>query len=161
MITQNRLRELFDYTGGSLVRKTVQPKIGRKGCKIGWPHNGYVRGSVGGKFEYLHRMVWIYHYGEITKGMEIDHINHNRTDNRIENLRMVANKENKRNLSLSKRSSTGYSNIRYRDDVKKYQVRFKINQKEQNFGWFTHLHDAIAERDRAKVVLGFHPNHGL
>jgi hypothetical protein len=106
-------------------------------------------------------MVWIYHYGEITKGMEIDHINHNRTDNRIENLRMVANKENKRNLSLSKRSSTGYSNIRYRDDVKKYQVRFKINQKEQNFGWFTHLHDAIAERDRAKVVLGFHPNHGL
>ena len=41
-----------------------------------------------------HRWVWTQHHGEIPKGMEIDHINGKRDDNRIENLQMLTKKQN-------------------------------------------------------------------
>ena len=47
---------------------------------------------------YLHRAVWEYHNGKIPKEKMIDHINRNRNDNRIENLRLVTAKENRVNV---------------------------------------------------------------
>lgn len=54
--------------------------------------NGYVSNSNGGG---IHRDIWIKHYGEIPKGCVIHHINHNKKDNRIENLKCVTQKEHK------------------------------------------------------------------
>ncbi len=161
MISQERLKYLFNYENGELVRRTVEHRVGRIGQKIGWSHNGYIRAVVDQEFEYVHRLIWIFHFGSIPDGMEIDHINHNKRDNRIENLRAVTPLTNKRNRSKAKHNSSGYSNIRYRSDIGKYQVRFKVNGREQSFGWFPTVEEAIVERNRAQSVLGFHPNHGL
>lgn len=47
----------------------------------------------------LHRQVWIYHNGEIPKGLVIDHIDRDRGNNQIENLRLVTQSENNKNVS--------------------------------------------------------------
>lgn len=49
--------------------------------------------------KYLHRAVWEYHNGEIPENKVIDHINRNRSDNRIENLRLATYKQNRKNVS--------------------------------------------------------------
>ena len=59
--------------------------------------NGYVFVTINKKDVYVHRLVWETFNGEIPKGMEIDHINTVRTDNRLENLRLVTSSGNKRN----------------------------------------------------------------
>lgn len=51
------------------------------------------------KVYYLHRVVWEYYNGKIPKNLMIDHINRNKSDNRIENLRLVDAKENRRNVA--------------------------------------------------------------
>lgn len=63
-------------------------------------HNYMVTGiKIGGKRYQmrLHRAIWLFVHGFIPDGMDLDHINGDRTDNRIANLRLVTPKENKAN----------------------------------------------------------------
>lgn len=52
----------------------------------------------------LHRQVWIYHNGEIPKGLVIDHIDRDKDNNQIDNLRMVTQSENNKNVSAKERN---------------------------------------------------------
>jgi hypothetical protein len=65
--------------------------------------NGYQTTSRFGKSWYVHRLVWKMFYGyEVPTGMDIDHINRVRSDNRIANLRVVTRKENLANTCRNK-----------------------------------------------------------
>ena len=59
--------------------------------------NGYVYIQLNCMGDYLHKIVWSAFMGEIPEGMEVDHINTIRDDNRLENLRLVSSKQNKNN----------------------------------------------------------------
>lgn len=72
--------------------------INRFGKQVGFTNkHGYRYIQIGSKRIGEHRFVWEAFNGEIPEGMEIDHINTNRADNRLENLRLVTISENRRN----------------------------------------------------------------
>ena len=100
MITQKRLRELFNYDAktGSLTHKRNVSQV-KIGDEVGCIHSsGYRICSVDDKKYRVHRLIWVLVNGYAPDF--IDHINGVRSDNRIENLRNVTVKENMRNMSL-------------------------------------------------------------
>ena len=83
--------DIMSYMKVKVISPTVQEFNGERYYLCGrYFQNGKHR---------LHRMVWKYHYGEIPKGLLIDHIDRNRANNQIENLRLTTYKVNCRNVS--------------------------------------------------------------
>lgn len=100
MITQAMLREEMEYRDGKFywLRRRQGRQMGRP---IGTPDSeGYLRVGIDGKSYLLHRLAWLYVYGEWPTGI-IDHINRVPSDNRIENLRDVSQHENALNNCCS------------------------------------------------------------
>lgn len=99
-LTAARLRELLDYDPetGAFTRLLTTSSRARAGSQAGCLDKlkGYLRFNIGGRLYYAHRLAWLYVYGEMPQ-LHIDHINGNRADNRIVNLRDVPPKLNAQN----------------------------------------------------------------
>lgn len=121
--------DVFEYYCGSLIWKVRLGSRQNVGDIAGSLHRstGYLRVGYRGKQYLTHRVVWEMHHGEIPTGMQIDHINGNREDNSIDNLRLVTPQQNKWNLLKVK----GWT---YVDG--KYQSRIKLNGKTIVLGYF-------------------------
>lgn len=141
------IKELFEYKDGQLIRRITTHYNSVAGDIAGSKtKTGYKIVSVKGKQYYIHRLVWIYHNGDIPKGIEIDHINGVRDDNRIENLRLVTHQENQFNLSKVK----GY----YKDSRRnKWYAKICINKKSKWLGYFDNMKDAKNAYLKAKQEL--------
>ena len=116
-------------------------------------------GSILYKKYNAHRIIWLHYYGCWPKD-QIDHINHDATDNRIINLREVSGFENQKNRTLNKNSTTGYTGVSWYKKENKYRARIKINSKEIYLGSYASLEEAIKARELANINYNFHPNHG-
>lgn len=108
---------------------------------------------------FAHRLAWFYIYG-VWPDNQIDHINRDRSDNRISNLRSVDDLENRKNMGLSSRNKSGCTGVYWRANRNKWQVQITVNYKTKTVGHFDSKDEAIAARRRAEIELGFHPNHG-
>ena len=106
---------------------------------------------------FAHRLAWFMHYGEWPKD-EIDHINGDATDNRIENLRDVSTKENGRNKSIHVNNTTGVTGVSKRNG--KFRATIKVDGKSKELGLYDTLEAAAAARKEAEIKYGFHENHG-
>ncbi|HAS2179698.1 TPA: HNH endonuclease [Salmonella enterica subsp. enterica] len=94
---------LFDYKEGILIKKVKLSKRCKIGDQVGWLNSsGYLQFSMRKKVYLVHRVIWEIHNGKIPDGMEVDHIDHNKLNNNIENLRLVSKKENHKNMPLQK-----------------------------------------------------------
>lgn len=122
--------------------------------------NGYVKVRLSGRVYYAHRIIWEMFYGRIPDGYEIDHINHDRSDNRIENLRCVHPHENDKNLSLPKNSSSGAIGVSFDNDRMKYRAYIVVNGKYKTIGRYSTKDQAIEARIEYSELHGFHDNHG-
>jgi len=96
------LQKSFELVHGELYRKEKRDTRGnlrpRRKVECRKNHSrGYCVVSFGRKVILYHRIIYILTYGSIPGGMQIDHINGNRIDNRIENLRLVTNRQNGQN----------------------------------------------------------------
>lgn len=95
--TQQELQARYRYepdTGKLFNRKTGRELKGKS--------HGYILVKFNKTVLPAHRVIWIIHYGSVPTDMEIDHINNNRSDNRIENLRLCTNSQNAMNAVAKK-----------------------------------------------------------
>lgn len=121
--------------------------------------HGYKFGAIFGKNYRAHRVIWAMTFGAWPDG-QIDHINGNRSDNRIENLRVVSNAENQRNSKIRSTNTSGAAGVSWNKRCAKWQARITVNHKRIHLGYFGNKDDAIAARKSAEIKYGFHPNHG-
>ena len=91
---------------------------------------------------------------------EIDHINGNRSDNRIENLREVTRQQNQRNVRLKSTNTTGNCGVGWNKRLEKWTAQIGHGKTFRHLGSFATKADAIAARKQAEIEMGYHPNHG-
>ena len=154
------LKELFDYDNGCLYWKVSPARRVKVGDRFGsYEPNGYRRGSIHSKYYREHRLIWLWHGLELPEGMQIDHINHNRSDNRIDNLRMVTNQENARNKK-HRPNSKNREHLGVRQlESGRYCAEIAGSLFYDYLGSFDTLEEAIEARKTAEVKHGYHPNH--
>ena len=161
------LRDRFEYRDGAFFyTKQVSPRV-QIGQSAGGPNRrGYwkihitdpVIGKKLKKFK-RSRLVWLWHHGAFPCG-EIDHINGDKGDDRIENLRDVSRVDNMRNKSIYSVNKTGYPGIQWRPDRQKYKVFIGVGDKMLYLGRFDNFLDAVCARKSAEIRYGYHDNHG-
>lgn len=121
--------------------------------------NGYKYISISGQFLLAHRVIWVMHNGPITRDQHVDHINHDRSDNRLVNLRIVKRSDNNKNRKPN--SNTKFCvGVTYRADRETFNAVISVNRKRYNLGVFKSLFDAVCARKSAEIKHGFHANHG-
>ena len=139
MITQEILRERFDYKDGQLIYKEPACKNKIKAGDVvgGFGRDGYSRVMINYKRYPLHRLIWIYHNGDIPDGIKIDHINRLREDNCIDNLRLATRSQNQHNRSKSKNNSSGFKGVYWDKKLKNWRATIGRNNKRQHLGNFS------------------------
>jgi hypothetical protein len=120
---------------------------------------GYLTGNLFGRAVKAHRIAWEIFYSHPPRG-EIDHINGNRQDNRISNLRDVSHAENGKNLRLKANNTTGITGIRKRPSGR-WAATISPGGKNVTLGTFDTLGEAKKAREIGEREYGFHPNHGI
>ena len=105
---------------------------------------GYMHGKVLGKKWMLHRLAYFLMTGVMPGSEdEIDHINHNKSDNRWSNLRLTTKIENDRNRSGPQaNSNTGYRGVSFNKKSRKYEAYLHYDGKQKRLGWFDTAEDA-------------------
>ena len=157
-LTQELVKSLFDYRDGELYWLDSGRFGGKDTTKpVGFISKGYKRVQITTKtfrkkFS-LHRLIFLYHNGYLPK--VIDHINGNKADNRIENLREITIADNTRNQSKNSNNMFKERNI-CKAGKSSYRIRFKFNGKSVHFGTFAKLEDAIARRNELFLEFGIH-----
>ena len=121
---------------------------------------GYKTININNKGYGAHRIAWFLHYGEMPTS-QIDHIDHNKTNNKIKNLRAVTHRENSLNRGINKNNTSGIVGVIWYKRDKKWQSTIRVKYKKIHLGYFFKKEDAIAARKMAEKIYKFHKNHGI
>lgn len=152
-LTQAQVRELFDYDSenGILIRKTFKSGK-RKPCGHRPILNGYGYVKIHGKKYLAHRIIWFWYYDSMPNG-EIDHIDRDRINNRIENLRVVSRTENLHNCKLSSNNTSGFPGVTWDKQRNKYRAQIRADNKLIRLGQFAAAEEAYLAYQLAKIEL--------
>lgn len=134
MPAQEYLESLYFYKDGKLFYQHREMSRGRQSVKGGREVStysdgcGYLRMVLNRKTWPVHRMIWQLIYGDLSTTDTIDHIDRNKVNNVISNLRKATHKEQSRNKGVPKNNETGFVGVCR--NVKKFTTKSGIQQVE-------------------------------
>ena len=139
----------FKWVNSNSTRKQFRDRAGflRK--------DGYVCVRIENIQYMAHRLAWLYAYG-VFPDEQIDHINGNRSDNRLINLRVATQKENGENRKLHRNNTSGHRGVIWKKSHKKWEVVIRHNYKLKCFGRFDDLEEAVRVAKKARDELFTH-----
>ena len=113
--------------------------------------DGYYRVGNEGISKQWHRLVWEFFNGEIPKGIQVDHINNVRSDNRIENLQLLPHNKNSRFRLKHKNNKSGHPGVTWHKPTQKWRAKIGINGKTKHLGYFNDKLEAAEAFRKAKI----------
>ena len=109
--------------------------------EVGYINNGYRTARIKGKAWAVHRVIWAMHNGPLPGILEIDHIDGNPLNNRLENLRAVTRQMNTQNLHRARKDSiTGLAGTYPNGNG--FSARIRVHGREKHLGTFPTAEDA-------------------
>lgn len=161
MIDYELIRKLFHYDEQTGVFKRIgRLKSNGEISKCDFvgkatSTHGYLQYTVKDKTYDVHRLIFLYVYGKFPD-CDIDHIDGNRLNNKLSNLRAVSRTENLRNVGRkSRQSKSGHLGVGLNNTTGKYRVWIS----NLFFDGFLTLEDAISFRKAKELELGFSEHH--
>jgi hypothetical protein len=154
MMTQDYVKELFLYKDGSLFWKVRKGRVradGMAGCRCS---NGYLQITVDNKNYKAHRLIFLYHFGYMPEH-EVDHIDRDRLNNKIENLREVSKSCNVRNSTQQNSTSSGVKGLAWDKSRQKWKAHITINNISKHLGRYSDFTEAAAHRLAAEQCLNW------
>lgn len=156
------IKEILDYNPktGNLTWK-VKASQKKQGDVAGYiSKEGYVQIGICSKIYLAHRIAWKIYYSEEPPQF-IDHIDGNKSNNIISNLRLASNAENMQNGKIRANNTTGYKGVCFNKKLKKYQANICKDRKQTHLGLFETAEEAHAAYcEAAKKLHGLYYNEG-
>jgi len=160
MLTQERVRELFDYReDGELIWRVSL----RGGVKTGdvagcLRKDGYKCTRIDGKRYLNHRLIFLYHRSYFPEN-QVDHVDRNSSNNRIENLREVGQTCNSRNSKVREDSTSKVTGVGWHVRAGRWCASIKVPKRQLHLGSFRDFIEAVAHRLAAEQCLNWEGCH--
>jgi hypothetical protein len=115
--------------------------------------DGYIDVVIDATRKRQHRIVWECFHGVLTKSTNImiDHINGDKSDNRLCNLRVASRSQNNANSKLSKRNKSGYKGVLWSKEKKKWRAEIRKDKKSKHLGYFDNILDAVKAYNKTAI----------
>ena len=152
-LSQDLLHQLFEYRDGALYWKVTRPHvyIGKEAGCVG--DRGYSRIVINNKMYRTHRIIFLMHHGYLPT--EIDHIDGDKLNNKIENLRAANRSQNLLNKKISNKNTSGVKGVSWCKERNKWEVQMYVNGTKKFVGRFDDLDVA-----KAMAISFREKNHG-
>ena len=128
----------------------------KDGRKAGCLDHGYLRVRIRGRAYYVHRLLWLMRTGALPK-RDIDHVNGDRTDNSVGNLRAVSRTANIHNYHAPGNGASGVRGVEWCRQTGKWRATLIHEGKKHSLGRYVELKDAEAARLAAEARLWSRP----
>ena len=152
ILTQDRVKQLLIYDPDTGVFRWRIYRSGNAGPgQITGSLNttGYIQIKLNAIKYSAHRLAWLYVNGA-WPDFDLDHINRNRQDNRISNLRQATRSQNCQNQTARADNVSGVKGVHWCNRKQKWVVQVSVNGKRKHLGAFAHLNDAQVVRTAAE-----------
>ena len=156
-LTQGLVQHLFNYDLETGVLKWRNPpgiKV-KKGAHAGTKAGKYYRIKIYGKNYRVHRIIWLYVYGYFPEN-EIDHIDRNGQNNKINNLREVSRQCNMRNSKLASNSTSAVKGVSFAKNCFMWKAHITVNKQKYSLGFYSDYIEAVCIRLAAEQCLDWY-----
>ena len=155
------LKEHFDYnpdTGIIIWKKTTKPhmKVGAEAGSLNVrPKTSYRLIQLNHSKYKAHRLAYYMYHGIDPAEKQIDHIDGNGLNNKINNLRLATHSDNGKNRNLNKNNTSGVTGVIWGKQRGRWRAQIKLNGKFKFLGHYSNIQDAIqARKEGEKKYFG-------
>jgi len=154
ILNQAKLKARFNYNSdtGAFTRRMANNQTKPAGALN---HDGYVIFYLDNRRYLAHVLAWLYVHGEMPV-LEIDHINRDKADNRIANLRQVTRSEQCQNKDMQSNNTSGVTGVSWHKTKQKWSAHIKLMNVKRHLGYYLDKESAIFARKQAEQMHHTH-----